>query len=155
MACVCECVHTSVHGPMSMCVSMKRRHWLLSLYVPFLKLYNKLMVVPLSIHFIFEELCSSLRISAPFLLSLQGPSLSLSEWWTKGYSCEKWSENLSVMSYSLWPRGLEPASLLCLWNSSDKHTGVGNCSRLQGIFPTEGLNPGLLHWRQILYQLSH
>ena len=25
---------------------------------------------------------------------------------------------------------------------------------LQGIFPTQGLNPGLLHCRQILYQLS-
>ena len=25
----------------------------------------------------------------------------------------------------------------------------------RGIFPTQGLNPGLLHWRQILYQLSH
>ena len=25
----------------------------------------------------------------------------------------------------------------------------------QGIFPTQGLNPGLLHWRRILYQLSH
>ena len=24
-----------------------------------------------------------------------------------------------------------------------------------GIFPTQGLNPGLLHCRQILYQLSH
>ena len=26
---------------------------------------------------------------------------------------------------------------------------------LQGIFPTQGSNPGLLHCRQILYQLSH
>ena len=28
-------------------------------------------------------------------------------------------------------------------------------SLLQGIFPTQGQNPGLLHCRQILYQLSH
>ena len=28
-------------------------------------------------------------------------------------------------------------------------------SLLQGIFPTQGSNPGLLHCRQILYQLSH
>ena len=28
-------------------------------------------------------------------------------------------------------------------------------SLLQGIFPTQGLNPGLPHCRQILYQLSH
>ena len=31
----------------------------------------------------------------------------------------------------------------------------GSLSLLQGIFPTQGLNPGLLHWRRILYQLSH
>ena len=34
-------------------------------------------------------------------------------------------------------------------------TGVGSCSLLQEIFPTQGLNWGLLHYRQILYQLSH
>ena len=33
-------------------------------------------------------------------------------------------------------------------------TAVGSLSLLQGIFPTQGLNPGLLHCRQILYQLS-
>ena len=32
--------------------------------------------------------------------------------------------------------------------------GVGSHSILQGIFPTQGLNPGLLHSRQILYHLS-
>ena len=36
-----------------------------------------------------------------------------------------------------------------------QNTGVGNLSLLQGIFPTQGLNPGLLHCKQILYQLSH
>ena len=34
-------------------------------------------------------------------------------------------------------------------------TGVGSLSLLQGIFPTQELNPGLPHCRQILYQLSH
>ena len=34
-------------------------------------------------------------------------------------------------------------------------TGVGSLSFLQGIFPTQGLNPGLLRRRQILYQMSH
>ena len=33
--------------------------------------------------------------------------------------------------------------------------GVGSLSFLQGIFPTQGLNPGRSHCRQILYQLSH
>ena len=32
---------------------------------------------------------------------------------------------------------------------------MGSCSLLQGIFPTQGSNPGLPHCRQILYQLSH
>ena len=36
-----------------------------------------------------------------------------------------------------------------------QNTGVGSLSLLQGIFPTQGLNPGLPHCRQILYQLSH
>ena len=41
------------------------------------------------------------------------------------------------------------------WNSPAQHTGVGSCSLLQGIFPTQGSNPGLLYCRQILYQLSN
>ena len=61
----------------------------------------------------------------------------------------------SVMSDSLWPHGLQPARLLCLWNFPGKNTGVGCHFLLQGIFPTQGLNPGLLHWRQALYCLSH
>ena len=35
-----------------------------------------------------------------------------------------------------------------------KNTGVGNLSLLQGIFPTQESNQGLLCYRQILYQLS-
>ena len=41
------------------------------------------------------------------------------------------------------------------WNSPGQNTGVGSLSLLQGIFPSQGLNPGLPHCRQILYQLSH
>ena len=41
------------------------------------------------------------------------------------------------------------------WNSPGKNTGVGCHSLLQGIFPTQGLNPGLLHRRQILYHLGY
>ena len=33
--------------------------------------------------------------------------------------------------------------------------GMGCHALLQGIFPTQGLNPGLLHCRRILYPLSH
>ena len=41
------------------------------------------------------------------------------------------------------------------WSFPGKSTGVGSLSLLQGIFPTQGPNPGLPHCRQILNQLSH
>ena len=41
------------------------------------------------------------------------------------------------------------------WNSPGQNTGVSSLSLLQGILPTQGLNPGLPHCRWILYQLSH
>ena len=54
------------------------------------------------------------------------------------------------MSGSLRPHGLYSP-----WNSPGQNTGVGNLSLLQGIFPTQGSNPGLPHCSQTLYQLSH
>ena len=60
------------------------------------------------------------------------------------------SESCSVVSNSLWPHGLYSP-----WNSPGQNTGVGSLSLLQGIFPTQESNPGLLHCRWILYQLSH
>ena len=47
-----------------------------------------------------------------------------------------------------------PDGLYRPWNSSGQNTEVGSLSVLQGIFPTQGLNPGLPHCRQILYQLG-
>ena len=61
------------------------------------------------------------------------------------------NESLSVVSNSLQPHGLYSP-----WNSPSKNTGVGSCSLLQQIFPTQGVNLGLLHCRRILsHQLSH
>ena len=40
-------------------------------------------------------------------------------------------------------------------DSPDNKTEVSYHSHLQGIFPTQGSNPGLQHCRQILYQLRH
>ena len=54
------------------------------------------------------------------------------------------------MSNSLRPHGLYSP-----WNSPGQNTGMDSLSLLQRIFLTQGLNPGLLHCRQILYQLSH
>ena len=61
----------------------------------------------------------------------------------------------SVASDSLWPHWLQPARLLCSWVSPGKNTGVNNHFLLQRIFPTQGLNLGLLHCRWILYPLSY
>ena len=55
---------------------------------------------------------------------------------------ESESESCSVVSYSLRPRGLYSP-----WNSPGRNTGVGSCSLLQGIFPTEGSNPAFPHYR--------
>ena len=41
------------------------------------------------------------------------------------------------------------------WNSPGQNTGAGSLSLLQMIFPTQGSNPSLPHYRQIFYQLSH
>ena len=64
-------------------------------------------------------------------------------------------ESHSVVSDSLWPHGLQPTRLLCPWNSTGQITGVCSHSLLQGIFPTQGSNPGLPHCRQILNHVSH
>ena len=59
-------------------------------------------------------------------------------------------ESCSVVSDSLRPHGLYSP-----WNSPGQNTGTGSLSLLQVIFPTQGSNPGLLHCRCFLYQLSH
>ena len=50
---------------------------------------------------------------------------------------------------------LRPHGLYSPWNSPGQNTGVGSLSLLQGIVSSQGLNCGLLHCRQILYQLSY
>ena len=59
----------------------------------------------------------------------------------------------SVVSNSLQPFG--PSGSAVHGDSPGKNTGVGCHALLQGIFPTQGSNPGLLHYRWILYCLSH
>ena len=61
----------------------------------------------------------------------------------------------SVVSSCLRPYGLQPARLLCSWDSPGKNTGVGSRALFQGIFPTQGSNPGLLNWQLGSLLLSH
>ena len=53
------------------------------------------------------------------------------------------------------PHGSQPTGLLCPWDFPGKTTGVGCHFLLQEIFPTRGSIPGLPHYRQTLYHLSH
>ena len=66
------------------------------------------------------------------------------------YNGVRWSESRSVMSDSSQPHGLYSPR-----NSPGQNTGVGSLSLLQGIFPTQGSNPGFPHCRRIVHQLSH
>ena len=60
------------------------------------------------------------------------------------------SESHSAVSDSLPPHGLYSP-----WSPLGQNTGVGSLSLLQGIFPTQGSNPGIPHCRGILHQLNH
>ena len=76
-----------------------------------------------------------------------------------GYHYESESETCVWLSatprtiglYSPWTS----PGLYSPWNSPGQKDGVASLSLLQGIFPTQGLNWGLPHCRQILYQVSH
>ena len=60
------------------------------------------------------------------------------------------SESRSVVSDPLGPHGLYSQ-----WTSPGQNTGVGSLALLQGIFPTQGSNPSLLHFRWTLLAESH
>ena len=55
----------------------------------------------------------------------------------------------------LRPHGLVAYQALCPWDSPGKNTGVGCYFLLQGIFPTQEWNQGLLHCRHFFTVLSH
>ena len=61
----------------------------------------------------------------------------------------------SVVSDSLQHMACSPSGSSVYGDSPGKNTAVGCHALLQRILPTQGLNPGLLHCRQILYYLSH
>ena len=63
------------------------------------------------------------------------------------------SLNRAGLFATLWT--IAGTKLLRSWDSPGKSTGVGCHFLLQGIFPTQGSKPGLLHYRPTLYRLSH
>ena len=70
-----------------------------------------------------------------------------------------WAQvHVPVVSYSLPPHGLWPARPLLPWDSPARNIEVDCHFLLQGIFPTQGLNPSLLHlphWQADSLSLSH
>ena len=62
--------------------------------------------------------------------------------------------NVTVKVAQSCPTLWDPHGLHCPRNSPGQNAGMGNLSLLQGIFPTQGSNPGLPNCRWILYQLS-
>ena len=84
----------------------------------------------------------SIHFWAPFPYLWTTTSLTINKFWS--------FRLLLKMSSTLRPHGLYSPR-----NSPGQNTWVGSLSLLQGIFPTQGLNPGLPHCGWILYQLSH
>ena len=110
----------------------------------------------------------SILISSECQYTFDSPhwNLLLFPW---SYSPITWRFSLSLsLSLSLvkWVKSLSPVWLFATpwtvayqgphpWDFPGKSTGVGCHFLLQGIFLTQGSNPGLLHCRQMLYSLSH
>ena len=102
---------------------------------------------------LLECFCLSLKLSWTTSLWEANPTSQSISWSsmlmdavTFEWVSEWVSESCSVVSNSLWPHGLYSP-----WNSLGQNTQVVSLSLLQGIFPTQGSNPGLLHCRRILY----
>ena len=71
----------------------------------------------------------------------------------ESFCCTPWANKVKVAQSC--PTLRDPMDFIVHGILQARSTGVGSLSLLQGIFPSQRLNPGLLHCRQILYQLSH
>ena len=76
-------------------------------------------------------------------------------WWWTGRPGMLWFMGLQRVGHD-WATELNwTERLLCPWGFPGKSTGVVCHFLLQGIFLTQGSNPGFPHCRQMLYCLSH
>ena len=91
---------------------------------------------------------SILWLSAFFMVQLSHPYMSTGKTVTD-YTDLCWHSKKLKVAWSCLTLCDSP------WNFPGKNAGVGCCSLLQGIFSTQGLKPGLPHYRMILYQVSH
>ena len=112
-----------------------------------------------------QERCFSDLASSNLRRPLCSPSLFLLLSHTCRFSLPRMSFSLLSLASSCLSSVKVKVAQLCLtlwfcglyspWNSPGQNTKVGSLSVLQGIVSTQGLNLGLLHYRRILYQLSH
>ena len=123
----------------------------LSCVQPFAVWWTVAHQAPLSMTFSRQEHWSGLPFPSPGdppnggieLASLVPPALQADSW-PMSHLGSPLVWKCSVVSDSLQPHGLYSP-----WNSPEQNTGVGSLFLFQGIFPTQGSNPGLLHCRQI------
>ena len=125
--------------------------WVLGIPNPFIP---KFMFFTLSLKYSWFTVCYNV------LVLVQSEVIQWLLFWCTAiyiymYICKSKRVNHSVMSDSLWLHGLSPTGLLCPWSSLGKNTRAGSHSLLQETFLTQGSNPGLLNFRQLLYHLSH
>ena len=71
------------------------------------------------------------------------------------FTVERKQSEVTQLCLTLQPCGLQPTRLLHPWDFPGKSTGVSYHFLLQGIFLTQGSNPGLSHCRQTFYHLGH
>ena len=83
--------------------------------------------------------------------ALQADSLP-SELQGKSPISDRWGSNVLATSVTRGKSRLRLSFLIC---KTGNNTGVSCHFLLQGIFPTQESNPGLLHCRQILYRLNY
>ena len=95
---------------------------------------------------------SNLAVAAYYINSDRGVFKISCEVFPK-VSCEwvsEWMSEIDQLCPILWPHGLKLNRLLHPWDSTGKNTGVGYHFLFQAIIPTQGLNLGFPHWRQML-----
>ena len=112
-------------------------------------LMNEMVFTPLTDPSPYQS--HSLIATSQFIMHPQ-PHWPLSfPWICTAPSCQNVWVSVAQSCPTLLPHGLEPTRLLCPWDFPGKNARVGCHFLLQGIVLTQGLNPGLPHWRRILH----
>ena len=101
---------------------------------------------------------SSLTLWTPWTVACQAPlstEFSRQEYWNGLPPPTRFLSIVKVKVVQSCQTLCDPHRPYHPWNSPGQNKGVSSLSLLQGIFPTQGSNPGLLYCRWVLYQLSH